>query len=252
MKPERTILFSDYAVRRPSDAQKEDCIRAALAAQRLPTPRSESLLGQAKTQLAYIGLWFWLGILALATVLALFCRQISAGTQAPGSGIFPTLMLFSITGPAVAALAAPLLARSYTWQMWELEEAAFHNLARLTSLRLVIAFLAGVPVLFAMGLAGLEATGLLPGLFALSIPFLLACGATYCILGRLRGTPGSLCSVGTCLLLGILCVVAQSMSAVQGFMQGSEWLACCTPALALAVVFYIISARGLIRKSHSY
>lgn len=197
-----TVLFADYTLAPATPPQRQACLQNALAAAGR-VPRKTSLPAQLKTQLGYMGLWFWLGLAALLggfLLLFLFIGQQAAPYPVPTRAV---LLLFVVTGPAAAGLAAPILARSHTHGMWELEEAAYHNLHRLTSLRIMLCTLAALPVLAGIGIAGFGTTGALAGATALAAPFLAASGANYLILGRLRGNAGSLLCVGACFLIAL-------------------------------------------------
>lgn len=203
MKDKKSLLFSDYTLPPPPAEGRQKAVAAALAAAR-QVPRSQSLAGQMWVQLSHVGVWFWLGALALLGLELWLLGFIRDTASSAADSFFPTLALFGATGPLAACLATPVLARSHTHNMWELEEAAFHNLPRLAALRLTICALAALPVLALVALAGLGATGMLPGLVSLIAPFLLASGLNYFILGRLRGYAGSLLCLGSCLVLALV------------------------------------------------
>lgn len=249
MKDKHTVLFSDYTVPPPDAARKESDIGRALAAARR-VPRESGFFAQLKTQLGYVGPWFWLGLAGL--ILILLALHWWVGTQATSelSRMLPTLALFSISGPLVAALAAPVLARSYTCDMWELEEASYHNLSRLTSLRLLICAAAVLPVMAVLAAAGLGLTGILPGLATLAAPFLLASGMNYFILGRLRGTAGSLCCVGACLVLALLCTLPLFASQlVPSLLRSGLLPVAAAAALLVCAAVFLLGARSFARKN---
>ncbi|MDL2237381.1 hypothetical protein LJC56_06085 [Christensenellaceae bacterium OttesenSCG-928-K19] len=247
MKRKKTILFTDYAVPPVVQEQKRACVENALAGMGT-VGRGGTLKEQVKTQLGYVGPWFWLGLAAVLVVMLVLLGEasIQAGTQK--EALLATLALFSASGPVVACLSAPVLARSYANDMWELEEASFYNLPRLTALRLFICALAALPVMTVLAVAGLGITGAIQGLTALAVPFLLASGINYCILGRLRGLAGSLCSIGIGLLLAVLCPAL--------FLWAEEilpllWADGTQVVSAITVfacgLFFVLSARRFIR-----
>ncbi len=201
MKTKTPLLFEDYRIPPPDAAQKRALLQK-LHGRAGHVPRRLGLAAQFKTQLGYTGLWFWLGLAATLGLFWLALDFLLAGT-APGEEARATLALLGATGPVLAALAAPVLARSYTHGMWELEEAAYHSLPRLAALRLTICFLAALPVLLAFAAMGMGATGAFAAFRALAGPYLLANGVNYFILGRLRGTAGSLCCAGAGLVLAV-------------------------------------------------
>lgn len=249
MKDKRTILFSDYTVPPPDATRKESDIRQALhAARRIP--RESGFLAQLKTQLGYIGPWFWIGLGVLILILLGVHWWIGTQTLIEQNRMLPTLALFSGAGPLVAALAAPVLARSYTYDMWELEEASYHNLSRLTTLRIGICALAVLPVMAVLAAAGLGLTGLLPGVACLAAPFLLASGMNYFILGRLRGTAGSLCCVGACLVLALFCALPLLASQLIPSLTRSGLLpVAAVGVLLVCAAVFLLGARSFAHKN---
>ncbi len=248
MKAEKNILFSDYTLPPPPPGERAACTQRVLAAAR-GVPRQTSLPGQLRAQLGYMGLWFWLGLGVLLLVLLYAMLQLRVGVGPGESGLPETLLLFSLTGPALAALAAPVLARSYTCGMWELEEACCHNLPRLVSLRLSLCALAALPVLAAAALGGFGITGAMLGLVCLLLPFLLANTLCYTILGRLRGVAGSLCCAGACIILALLFL---ALGAGDG--KRLAWLLHLSPLACLGLlcagcVVFCLGARRFARRA---
>ncbi len=248
MKPKQTsVLFSDYRLPPPGEDAQKACVQKALAARRVP--RHAGLGGQLRAQLGYVGLWFWLGLGGVLLVFLLVLFQLPAQTGPGESGLLETLLLFSLTGPALAALSAPVLARSYTCGMWELEEACCHNLPRLTALRLCLCALAALPVLLVAALVGFGFTGASLGFVCLLLPFLLANTLCYAILGKLRGMAGSLCCAGACLILALLFFI---LGASEG--KRIAWLLNASPLVCLGLlcaggVLFVLGARHYTRKT---
>ena len=249
MKRKKIVLFSDYIIRSATHKQKEDCMTAARrAASRVV--RGGTLFAQIRIQLGYVRPWFWMGILAVLTVMLSLFHEIIQPAVTPFDACLHTLMLFCTLGPALACLSAPVLVRSQAHDMWELEEAAFYNLPRLTALRLLICALAALPVIVILAVLGLGMTGAIQGLAALIVPFLLANGLNYLILGRLRGTAGSLCCIGAGSVLAMLCPAAMLWAnMLPGLLQSSLASVTGVAAIAVCVLFCVWSARRYIGRA---
>jgi len=249
LKHKKTVLFSDYTIPPATARQKNDCITAALDSMST-VQRGETLFDQIKTQFGYVGPWFWLGVAAILIVLLCIFNEIQLLSVTPDDTFFPTMALFSASGPVIACLSAPVLARSYTNDMWELEEASFYNLPRLTALRLFICALSALPVIVLLAALGFGVTGFIQGLAVLIGPFLLTSGLNYVILGRLRGVAGSFCSIGLGLLLAILCSTPfLIMDNLRPLLRAEAATALSLIAIFACVLFFLWSARHLIRKS---
>lgn len=248
MKPKRTVRFSDYAITPGTPAQKDACIKAALK-QAGTAPRGGHLIEQIKTQLGYVGPWFFIGTLMVLLAMLLVFGKVQNHSISPDEAVLPTLALLSMAGPAIACLAAPILARSRANDMWELEEAAFHSLPQLTALRILICTVSAIPVLAVLVCISWNITGVLYGLTALAVPFLLINGINYFILGRLHGVAGSLCCVGVGVLFAVLIPLLFSQAGQTAtFLQSNAAAATSCFILCAATLFFILSARRFTYK----
>lgn len=248
MKRKRTVLFSDYTVPPATPEQKDACVKAALDSA-ATVVRGETLVDQVRTQLGYIGPWLWIGVAAVVVVLLCLYSQIILVSATQTEAMFAMLALLSTAGPVIASLSAPILARSYANDMWELEEAAFYNLPRLTALRLFICALAVLPAAAVLLALGAGVTGAVQGLTVLIAPFLLASGLNYVILGHLRGVAGSFCCIGAGLVLAVLCPSLFLMTDhLMLLPQGYEAAVLPIIVISACALFFVLSARHYIRK----
>lgn len=247
MNKGKTILFSDYDIAPPSPQMKQTHTEAAMNAFGR-VPRRDHFLGQLSTQLSYMGLWFWLGIPVLCAVLYLAMTRGHLWVGEGHSPALPTLIAFSVSGPMLASLSAPVLSRSFSHDMWELENASFHNLSRLTAIRLILCGLGALPVMLPLALAGLSATGGVVGMTALLAPFLLANGLNYGILGRLRGNAGTLCCIGANLAVAWACTLPVRRLSLFHVLQSGGVKLICVLMLLLCAGSFVLGARDILKK----
>ena len=249
MKRKRTILFSDYTVPQAADDQKDACIRS-VSREAGVAPRGESLFAQIRTQIGYVGAWFFIGLAIILGAMLLVFHEVQKQAVPADNTPIVVLALFGMIGPAIGCISAPILARSHTNDMWELEEAAFYNMPRLTSIRLLICSLAALPVMVVLAIVGSNMVEILHSLTALLAPFFLINGINYFILGRVRGMAGSLCCIGSGLILAVVLVVIPAGIEFSGFSVESNLASLLSISVICAcTIFFALSARRYIVQS---
>ena len=189
MKLKKPLLFEDYTLPPPDSSAKAACLQAVRSRARTPVRRL-GLGSQLAIQAQYLGAAFWMavGFILCAFLLCFFYlyHYSYINTQQDAA------VLLAFTGPAFSMVLVPLINKSFTYGMWELEESALHSLPRLTMLRLLLAFFICLPLLMLVVCLGAGFIGLWQTLYSLLLPLLLACLANFIILGYLRGMAGSI------------------------------------------------------------
>ncbi len=248
LKDKKVLLFSDYQIKSSSE-EMDKCISSVIRKSTC-VPRNKNIFTQIYTQLGYIGAWFWCGLILIMLFILYFIYQIKIemDKQHFEDTLYSTLALLSCTGPLLSSMSAPILSRSYSHGMWELEEASFYNLPHLTALRLSICAVAALPVLLVIFFAS---SSILNGLIAICFictPFLLSSAFNYIILSKLRGHTGIVCCFGCCLLM-----IALSYIGVMTFSYFSILLSSikiiCILSMLLCSAFFILCAKFHVKNA---
>lgn len=193
-----------------------------------------------KTQIAYIPKLLWLvqGILLTAGLWAIM--------YAPRSG---ALTVLSAGSPVLGVTVFPVLLRSFSNGMWELEQSARFSLKEICGMRLLIFGLTDTCIL-AVLLAAMvrEGTSLSSYLYWVIVPFALSCSCYMYLIRKIRRSASGYMLICAGAVLGCVSLYVQGYKdKIEGFLSGGIGSAAAAVLPAAAAVILGIQVYSYVR-----
>lgn len=197
--------LNDYHVTQISKERMQETIVLAnqeLRKQKLM--RVPSLLEVLRHQIQYISPVVWIAQI----ILLLFVSILLLKTELNSEQINSTVVIISACSPIIALIGIPELAKSFLYNMWEIEDSCRFNLQKVLSMRMIIIGAVDILVIsILLGVSSLNYNGNIVDLILyMLVPFNLSSVLYFMIISHSKGKVTSYISMAICIFMSVVLV----------------------------------------------